>query len=220
MQTDFVGAHGLGLRNVLLTTGQPAPESTYPDATSVFDVDAIGLVNLVARLNRGQDLGGQSLDAPTRFHIGVAVNPFAPDVDAEMRRLEHKVEAGAEFMLTPPVFDIQAFDAVLPQLRKAGIPIVGSVAALDSLRQAEFFASEVTGALVPDAILDRLRGATDQAAEGVQLSVEIAAALATRVDGLQVTSHHGSVRSAERVLEAMQGRARSSADARRAGQRG
>jgi 5,10-methylenetetrahydrofolate reductase len=97
---------------------------------------------------------------------------------------------------------------------------VGSVAALDSLRQAEFFASEVTGARVPDAVLDRLRGASDQAAEGVQLSVEIAGALATRVDGLQVTSHHGSVRSAERVLESMQGRARSSADARRAGQRG
>jgi homocysteine S-methyltransferase len=220
MQTDFVGAHSLGLRNVLLTTGQPAPESTYPDATSVFDVDAIGLVNLVARLNRGQDLGGQALDAPTRFHIGVAVNPFAPDVAAEIRRLEHKVEAGAEFMLTPPVFDIEAFDAVLPVLRQAGIPIVGSVAALDSLRQAEFFASEVTGARVPDAVLDRLRGASDQAAEGVQLSVEIAGALATRVDGLQVTSHHGSVRSAERVLESMQGRARSSADARRAGQRG
>jgi homocysteine S-methyltransferase len=221
MQTDFVGAHSLGLRNVLLTTGQPAPESTYPDATSVFDVDAIGLVNLVARLNRGQDLGGQPLDAPTRFHIGVAVNPFAPDVAAEMRRLEHKVEAGAEFMLTPPVFDIEAFDAVLPLLRQAAIPIVGSVAALDSLRQAEFFASEVTGARVPDAMLDRLRGATDQAAEGAQLSIELAAALATRVDGLQVTSHHGSVRAAERVLESMQSRAQGlSADGRRAARRG
>ena len=140
-----------GVRNVLLTTGQPAPEGTYPDATSVFDVDAVGLVNLVARLNRGQDLGGQPMEAATRFHIGVAVNPFAPDVAAELRRLDHKVEAGAEFMLTPPIFDIEAFDAVLPQLRKAGIPIVGSVAALDSLRQAEFFASEVTGARVPDS---------------------------------------------------------------------
>jgi 5,10-methylenetetrahydrofolate reductase len=211
MQTDFVGAHSLGVRNVLLTTGQPAPEGTYPDATSVFDVDAIGLVNLVARLNRGQDLGGQAMDAPARFHIGVAVNPFAPDVAAEMRRLEHKVEAGAEFMLTPPIFDIEAFDVVLPQLRRAGIPIVGSVAALDSLRQAEFFASEVTGAMVPDVILDRLRRAADQAADGLALSVELAGALATRVDGLQVTSHHGSVRAAERVLEALHSRANGTA---------
>ncbi len=206
MQTDFVGAHSLGVRNVLLTTGQPAPEGTYPDATSVFDVDAVGLVNLVARLNQGQDLGGQSMDAPARFHIGVAVNPFAPDVDFEMRRLDHKVEAGAEFMLTPPIFDIEAFDAVLPQLRRVGIPILGSVAALDSLRQAEFFASEVTGARVPDGVFDRLRRAADQAAEGIELSVEIAGALATRVDGLQVTSHHGSVRAAERVLESMYSR--------------
>ncbi len=206
MQTDFVGAHSLGVRNVLLTTGQPAPEGTYPDATSVFDVDAVGLVNLVARLNQGQDLGGQSMDAPARFHIGVAVNPFAPDVDFEMRRLDHKVEAGAEFMLTPPIFDIEAFDAVLPQLRRVGIPILGSVAALDSLRQAEFFASEVTGARVLDGVFDRLRRAADQAAEGIELSVEIAGALATRVDGLQVTSHHGSVRAAERVLESMYSR--------------
>jgi methionine synthase I (cobalamin-dependent)/5,10-methylenetetrahydrofolate reductase len=220
MQTDFVGAHSLGVRNVLLTTGQPAPEGTYPDATSVFDVDAIGLVNLVKRLNRGQDLGGQAMEAAARFHIGVAVNPFAPDVAAEMRRLEHKVEAGAEFMLTPPIFDLEAFDAVLPQLRKAGIPIVGSVAALDSLRQAEFFASEVTGARVPDAILDRLRRAADQAAEGIELSVELAGALATRVDGLQVTSHHGSVRAAERVLEAMHSRAHGPAATTRRVRRG
>jgi homocysteine S-methyltransferase len=221
MQTDFVGAHSLGIRNVLLTTGQPTPEGTYPDATSVFDVDAVGLVNLVARLNRGQDLGGQAMDAPARFHIGVAVNPFAPDVAAEMRRLRHKVEAGAEFMLTPPIFDVEAFDAILPQLRQAGIPILGSVAALDSLRQAEFFASEVTGARVPEAVFDRLRRSADQAADGIQLSVELAGALATRVDGLQVTSHHGSVRAAERVLEAVRGRPAETAGAtRRAGGRG
>jgi homocysteine S-methyltransferase len=221
IQTDLVGAHSLGLRNVLLTTGQPAPEGTYPDATSVFDVDAIGLVNLVARLNRGQDVAGQAIDAPTRFHIGVAVNPFSPDLDGELRRLDHKVEAGAEFMLTPPIFDVAAFDEVLPRLRKAGIPILGSVAALDSLRQAEFFASEVTGARVPEAALERLRSAADQAGEAMQLSCELADALATRVDGLQVTAHHGSVRAAERVLAAVQDRAHGpAAETLRAGRRG
>jgi methionine synthase I (cobalamin-dependent)/5,10-methylenetetrahydrofolate reductase len=219
MQTELVGAHSLGIRNVLLTTGQPAPEGTYPDATSVFDVDAIGLMNLVARLNRGQDIGGQAIGAPTRFFVGAAVNPFAPDTFAEFRRLTHKVEAGADFMVTPPIFDIEAFDAVLPRLRQAGRPIVASLAALDSLRQAEFFASEVTGARVPDAVFDRLRSAADQAEEGVRLTIELASALAERVDGVQITSVHGSVHAAERVLAALRDRS-GATTARQAGRRG
>jgi len=203
MQSDLVGAHSLGVRNLLVTTGQPSPQGGYPDATSVFDVDAVGLVNMVARLNGGQDIAGQPIGAPTRFHIGVAVNPFAPDTFAEFRRLGYKVEAGAEFMLTPPIFDVDAFDAVLPRLKATGLPILAAVAALDSLRQAEFIASEVTGARVPDVVFDRLRQASDQAAEGARVTVEIASALASRVDGLQVTSVHGSTNAAERLLETL-----------------
>jgi homocysteine S-methyltransferase len=220
MQTELVGAHSLGIRNVLLTTGQPAPQGTYPDATSVFDIDAVGLVNMVARLNHGRDIGGQPIGAPTRFHIGVAVNPFAPDAFAEFRRLDHKVDAGAEFILTPPIFDIAAFDAVLPRLRQTGLPILASIAALDSLRQAEFFASEVTGARVPESVIDRLRNAADQAEEGVRISVELATELAERANGLQVTPLHGSIRTAERVLEAMAGRARRTAGEPEAARRG
>ena len=200
MQSDLVGAHALGIRNVLLTTGSPAPQATYADATSVFDVDAIGLVNMVARLNSGADVGGQSIGAPARFHIGAAVNPFAPSLETEWRRLEHKVEAGAEFLLTPPVFDLDALDAHLERLRRTGLPIVAGVAALAGLRQAEFFASEVIGIRMPDALLARLRNADDEAAEALAISRELAAGLRTRVHGLQITVLHGSPGAAERLL--------------------
>ena len=154
---------------------------------------------------RGQDIAGQSIGSPTRFHIGVAVNPFAPDAYAEWRRLDHKVQAGAEFILTPPILDLDAFDAVLERLRQTGLPILAAVVALDSLRQAEFIASEVTGARVPDAVLDRLRRASDPAAEAARISLEVAKALVARADGLQVTSVHGSTIAAEQLLAALTG---------------
>jgi methionine synthase / methylenetetrahydrofolate reductase (NADH) len=211
MQSDLVGAHALGLRNVLLTTGNPAPQATYADATSVFDVDAIGLTNMVVRLNHGLDIGGQSIGTPTRFHVGVGVNLFAPSPDAEWRRLDHKVEAGAEFIMTPPVFDLDAFDEALVRLRRTGLPVLAGVAAIENLRHAEFLASEVTGVRVPERLVHRLRTAADPAAEARAVTEEIAAALVERVQGIHVTSWHGSAATAERLLTALgsQGRSRS-----------
>jgi homocysteine S-methyltransferase len=203
MQNDLVGAHAMGLRNILLTTGNPAPQGTYADATSIFDVDSIGLTNMVVRLNHGMDVGGQSIGAPTRFHIGVAVNPFSPSPNDEWRRLAHKVQAGAEFIVTPPIIDIEAFDAVLPHLRKTGLPILAGVIALESLRQAEFVSSEVVGVRMPEAVLERLRTAADPAAEGLAITTSIARALGSRVQGIHVTSLHGSTASAERLLAAL-----------------
>ena len=174
MQSDLVGAHAMGVRNVLLTTGHPAPQATYADATSGFDIDAVGLTNMVSRLNQGLDVAGQPIGAPTGFHIGVGVNPFAPDVDAEWRRLMHKVEAGAEFVLTPPIFDVDAFAPVLEWLRGAGLPIIAGLAALESLRHAEFMASEVIGVRIHDATFSRIRGAADEAAEAMAVTLETA----------------------------------------------
>jgi homocysteine S-methyltransferase len=190
----------MGLRNVLLTTGNPAPQATYADATSVFDVDAIGLTNMVVRLNNGQDIAGQPLGAPTRFHVGVAVNPFAPNPEAEWRRLGHKVEAGAEFIVTPPILDLAAFDEIHPRLAATGLPVIAGVAALEGVRHAEFLASEVVGVRVGEALLDRLRHAGDEAAEALAITTEIAKALAERVQGLQITTVHGSPQTAERLL--------------------
>jgi len=200
MQSELVGAHALGLRNVLLTTGNPATQASYPDATSVFDVDAIGLTNLVARLNQGQDIGGQALGAPTRFHVGVAVNPFATNPDTEWRRLEHKVAAGAEFIVTPPVLDVAAFNAVLPQLRAAGLPIVAGVVALEGVRHAEFLASEVIGVKIADALMTRLRSVKDDAAEALVVTREILQWLRAHVQGVQITSVHGAAKTVETLL--------------------
>ena len=205
MQSDLVGAHALGLRNVLLTTGQPAPQATYADATSVFDVDAIGLTNMVMRLNQGLDIGGRAIGAPARFHVGVGFNLFPPDPDAEWRRLEHKIAAGAEFIVTTPVFDLPGFDAILGRLQEPGVPIIAGLAALESVRQVEFLASEVTGVRVPNAMLARLRSANDEAQEALAVTLELVAALRSRVQGLQVTVLHGSAATAERLLSALAG---------------
>jgi homocysteine S-methyltransferase len=206
MQSDLVGAHAMGLRNILVTTGNPAPQTVIADATSVFDVDAIGLANMVTRLNHGLDIGGQAIGEPTQFHVGVAVNPFAPDVDAEWRRLMHKVEAGAEYLVTPPIFDVEAFGPLLDRLRGTGLPILAGLAVLDGVRHAEFLASEVVGVKIPEPILERLRQAGDEGAEALAVTMEIADWLRGRVDGLQVTAWHGTPATAARLLGALAAR--------------
>ena len=203
MQADLVAAHALGLRNVLLTTGTPAGTGSHPNATSLFDVDAIGLINLVAHLNRGLDLGDQRLDDVARFHAGAAVNPFAADLDAEWRRVTRKVEAGAEFFVTPPIFDVDAFAPVLIRLQDTGLPVLAGLAALEGIRHAEFLASEVIGVRLPEWLVTRLRQASDEAAEAMTVTAEIAAWLAERANGLQITTFHGSPETAEHVLAAI-----------------
>ena len=202
LQSDLLGAHALGVRNVLLTTGEPVPQSAFRNATVVFDVDAIGLINMASRLNHGLDIGGQSLGEPTQFLIGAAINPFAADLDREWKRLDFKIEAGAEYLLTPPVFDLDAFDAVLPRLQATGVPVIVGVLALESLRQAEFHASEVSGVAMPEALLTSMGQATDPVGIGHQFSVNMARALRTRVQGIRISTLHGNPDSAERLLRA------------------
>jgi homocysteine S-methyltransferase len=188
---------------VLLTTGAPPPQGTYTDATTGFDVDSIGLTNMAVRLNQGLDIAGQPIGSPTRFLIGVGVNPLAPIPDVEWRRLAHKVEAGAEFIMTPPVLDLAAFEGVLPRLLETKLPVIAGVVALESLRQAEFLASEILGVRVAGAIVDRLRGAADEAEAALVISLEIVRWLRTRVHGVQITTLHGSPESALRLLTAL-----------------
>ncbi len=199
IQSELLGAHALGLRNVLVVTGDRAGQATYPDATSVSDVDSIGVVNMVVRLNQGLDIGGQPLGAQTRFLIGVAVNPFAPHPESEWRRLDYKVEAGAEFIVTSPILDLAAFEIVWPRLQASGLPIIAGVIALESVRQAEFLASEAN-VQVPDSVLDRLRTAKDPKIEGVAMTREIIDALRSKVQGVQVSALHGSAAAIERAL--------------------
>jgi len=206
IQSDLLGAHAMGLRNLMLVTGDPGRVGDYPDATAVFDVDSIGLTNVVSRLNHGCDLGGQAIGAPTGFHIGVSVNPAASNVDQELRRFEYKVEAGAEFVVTRPIFDVRGFEQFLERIEHARLPVVAGVFPFESARNAEFMANEVPGVRVPEALLDRMRRADGQAAaaeEGIAIAREIAAELRRAVQGVQVSTQSGDIDAALAVLDGL-----------------
>ena len=206
MQSDLLGAHSMGIRNVLLVTGDPPRVGDYPDATAVFDVDSIGLTNVVARLNRGLDIGGQPIGAPTAFHIGVAVNPGAVDLDDEIKRFEYKVEAGAEFAITQPVFDVAALRTFLERTKQVRIPMLAAIAPLESLRHTEVLANEVPGVRVPGAVVDRMRSA-DAAGrateEGLSIACEIAVEVRSLVQGVQLTPAMGSLQSSFGVMRVL-----------------
>jgi methionine synthase I (cobalamin-dependent)/5,10-methylenetetrahydrofolate reductase len=205
MQSDLLGAHSMGVRNLLLITGDPPQVGDYPDATGVFDVDSIGLTNVVTQLNRGFDIGGQSIGVPTAFHIGVAANPGALDSDEELRRFEYKVQAGAEFAITQPVFDAVELGRFLSRVEGFRIPVLAAVAPLESLRHAEFMANEVPGVKVPDAVVERMRRAEASghaATEGLAIAREIAAEIRPLVQGFQISTAAGSVEAALSIIEA------------------
>jgi homocysteine S-methyltransferase len=205
MQSDLLGAHAMGIRNVLLVTGDPPYAGDYPDATAVFDVDSIGLTNVVARLNQGFDIGGGRIGSPTAFHIGVAVNPCALDLDHEHRRFKYKVEAGAEFAITQPVFDVRPLIEFLDR-SQAAIPVLASITPLESLRHAEFMANEVPGVSVSDAVVERMRraeAAGRAGAEGLAIASEIAAEVRTYVQGIQISTAAGAIDSALGVMKAL-----------------
>jgi methionine synthase I (cobalamin-dependent)/5,10-methylenetetrahydrofolate reductase len=206
IQSDLLGAHAIGLRNLLLITGDPGRVGDYPDATAVFDVDSIGLTNLVTRLNHGGDIGGQPIGAPTAFHIGVSINPSASNMDEEFRRFDYKVEAGAEFVITRPIFDLSGFERCLKRIESAGLPVIAGIFPFDSARNAEFMANEVPGVRVPDALLDRMRRTdTHEAAvaEGVAIAREMATGLRQSVQGIQVSTQTGNIDAALGVLDGL-----------------
>ena len=155
IQSDLLGAAAVGIKNLICITGDPPKMGNYPDATAVFDVDAIGLVNIVHNLNRGLDLGGNPIGTGTGFVIGVGANPGLTDMDEEIRRFEYKVEAGAEFVVTQPVFDLRLLENFLRRIEHCRIPVVAGIWPLVSVRNAEFMKNELRVS-VPDAILERM----------------------------------------------------------------
>ena len=206
MESDLLGAHAMGLRNLLLVTGDPPRRGDYAFATGVYDVDSIGLTNVVSRLNHGVDIGGEPLVSQTAYHIGVAVNPTAIDLDYEIRRFEFKVEAGAEFAVTQPLFDLDAFEAFMKRVEHLKVPILAGLWPFDSLRNAEFLANEVPGVRVPEHYLRRMRAAGSPAAEadeGVAIAREVAAAVRDRVQGVQLSNAAGRLQTALKVLEGL-----------------
>jgi methionine synthase I (cobalamin-dependent)/5,10-methylenetetrahydrofolate reductase len=205
MLSDLLGAAAVGLRNLLLITGDPPKMGPYPNATAVFDIDAIGLTNLVSQLNHGLDPGGNAIGAPTKFTIGVGVNPAALDPGQELKRFEWKVEAGAEYAITQPVFDVGQLEKFLGTIGHTRIPIVAGIWPLVSHRNAEFLANEVPGVVVPLAIIERMRAASAKSkehgvAEGIAIAREMLERVRPHVQGVQVSAPFGKVELALEVF--------------------
>ena len=205
MLSDLLGASAIGLRNILLITGDPPKMGPYPDATAVFDIDAIGLTNLVNNLNHGLDPGGNPIGAPTRYAIGVGVNPAAVDPATELKRFEYKVDAGAEYAITQPVFDVAQLERFLGEITHVRIPIIAGIWPLVSVRNAEFLANEVPGVVVPDSVITRMRRANEKSkdhavAEGIAIAREMLGCVKAAVQGVQVSAPFGKVELALRVF--------------------
>jgi homocysteine S-methyltransferase len=206
MLSDLLGASAVGLRNVLLITGDPPKMGPYPSATAVFDIDSIGLTNLVSHLNRGLDPGGNAIGEPTQFVIGVGMNPAALDVANERRRFEWKVEAGAEYAITQPVFDAGQLETFLRSVESLRIPVVAGIWPLVSVRNAEFLANEVPGVTVPEEVISRMRRANalskeHAVQEGIAIAREMLERVRPAVAGVQVSAPFGKAELALEVFE-------------------
>ncbi|HWO89593.1 MAG TPA: bifunctional homocysteine S-methyltransferase/methylenetetrahydrofolate reductase [Gemmatimonadales bacterium] len=207
MLSDLLGAAAHGLRNLLIITGDPPKMGPYPEATAVFDIDSIGLTNLVNRLNHGLDPGGNSIGNPTGFVIGVGVNPAAVDLERELKRFYWKVDAGAEFAVTQPVFDAAQLERFLERIEamKIRIPVVAGIWPLVSLRNAEFLANEVPGVTVPAEVLKRMAAAQERGkeaalAEGIAIARQMLERVRPLVQGVQVSAPFGKVPTALEVF--------------------
>jgi methionine synthase I (cobalamin-dependent)/5,10-methylenetetrahydrofolate reductase len=211
IQSDLLGCEALDVDNILCITGDPPKLGDYPMATAVFDVDAIGLLRIASRLNRSQDLAGNPISEPTRFYLGAGFNPGAIDMDLEIERLHQKIEAGAEFILTQPVFDQERLFTALELMGKMDIPLLVGILPLASYRNAEFYHNEVPGMSVPEAIRERMRVVSDESrekaqAEGIAIAQEALLAVKDRVQGVYVIPPFGRVEMAIETVSVLPGR--------------
>jgi homocysteine S-methyltransferase len=205
MQSDLLGGYAAKLANFLIITGDPPKLGEYPDVTGVFDVDAIGLVQVAANLNRGVDIGGNPIDPPTGLFLGVGANPCAVDLEREIDRYFRKIDAGAEFAITQPVFDPEALFRFLDRVEgyRRTIPVLAGVWPLLSFKNAEFMNNEVPGVVVPRPVLDRMercRTREDGRKAGIEIARAIVGRISDRVAGFQVSAPLGHVETALAVL--------------------
>ncbi len=202
IQSDLLGASSIGLHNILCITGDPPKLGNYPDATAVFDVDAIGLVNIVRRLNHGLDIGANAIGASTNFTIGVGANPGVPDIENELRRFRYKVEAGAEYAITQPVFDLRLLEIFLERIHEFRIPVIAGIWPLTSLRNAEFMKNDLRVSMPEEILLRMAQADTPEAArkEGVLIAQEMLEAVRPFVQGVQVSAPFGRYSVAAEVI--------------------
>ncbi|MDZ7859966.1 MAG: bifunctional homocysteine S-methyltransferase/methylenetetrahydrofolate reductase [Candidatus Krumholzibacteriota bacterium] len=206
MQSDLLGAQALGLRNLLIITGDPIKTYDYPDATAVFDIDSIGLMNVVRKLNHGYDIGDRKLKTPTSLFAGVGVNPGAIDFEEELKRFYWKVDAGAEFAVTQPVFDIDIFVKFFKATEHMDIPVIAGIWPLSSYRNAEFMNNELPGVTVPEDIMKRMkeaRSGKEATREGVKIASELLEELKPMIAGAQISAPFNKHALALQVLDSI-----------------
>jgi homocysteine S-methyltransferase len=202
IQSDLLGASSIGLHNILCLTGDPPKLGNYPDATAVFDVDSIGLVNIARRLNHGLDIGANSIGASTNFTIGVAANPGVPDIEQELRRFKYKVEAGGEYAITQPVFDLRLLEEFLNRIEGFRIPVIAGIWPLTSLRNAEFMKNDLRVSMPEEIMLRMAQTDSPDAArrEGILIAQEMLEAVRPLVQGVQVSAPFGRYAAAAEVI--------------------
>jgi homocysteine S-methyltransferase len=202
IQSDLLGSSSIGLRNILCVTGDPPKQGNYPDASSVFDVDSIGLVNIARRLNHGLDIGSNSIGASTNFTIGVAANPGVPDLENELRRFAYKVEAGAEYVITQAVFDLRLLEEFLDRIKEHRIPAIAGIWPLTSLRNAEYMKNDLRVAMPEEIMLRMAQAETPEAAraEGIKIAREMLELVRPLVQGVQVSAPFGDYETAAEVI--------------------
>jgi homocysteine S-methyltransferase len=202
IQSDLLGSSSIGLRNILCVTGDPPKQGNYPDASAVFDVDSIGLVNIARRLNHGLDIGSNSIGASTNFTIGVAANPGVPDLENELRRFAYKVEAGAEYVITQAVFDLRLLEEFLERIKDHRIPAIAGIWPLTSLRNAEYMKNDLRVAMPEEIMLRMAQAETPEAAraEGIKIAQEMLELMRPLVQGVQVSAPFGDYETAAEVV--------------------
>lgn len=205
LQSELIGAHALGIRTILAVTGDPPVMGDYPHATGVFDVDSIGLVHLISLLNQGLDLTGRPTEEPTSFTVGVGANPAAVNFEREMERLEQKVEKGAQFIFTQPVFDLELLEPFLERAKPLGVPIFLGVLPLRNYRHAEFLHNEIPEMVIPEHLRQRMLKAGDRGLEeGIAIAREILREAMDRVDGAYLMPPFNRVEMAIEVAKVVQ----------------
>ncbi len=211
LEALLLGAHAEGVRNILAITGDPTDVGDYPGSSGVYEVDAIGLCRLISRLNGGENYNGKAIDAPTSFHLGVAVNPCADDLELELDRFHQKLEAGAQFALTQILFDLEYLDVFLDRLGGSSpIPLLVGIWPLRSLQLAQRLHNEAPGIVVPEPVQERLRAAgADAPRAGLELARELLAGSRGKAAGAYVVA---PFRQPLGVLELLDQRAHSSVD--------
>ncbi len=202
LQADLLGAHAVGIKDILALTGDPPSLGDYPQATAVYDVDSIGLVSIIQKLNSGSDFFGNSIGKPTNFSIGIAFNPTAPDYRLELSRLERKVMAGGQYVFTQPLFDIDLIKRSVDDIAKFGLPIMLGILPLVSYKHAEFLHNEVPGIMIPNGLLDRMNKAGEKStSEGQDIALELIEKSKGLIKGLYLMPSFGKFEVSMNIIK-------------------